>query len=78
MLLCYLDKDGKLFCRKFSIEEEKVINNSSYFVDLKKLFQFHTFKSYPYKIRVNSGKRRKQLYVSCFFIYPMILKFEPH
>jgi hypothetical protein len=36
--ICFLDEDGKLFCRKFRIEEEKVFNNGSSFVDVKKIF----------------------------------------
>ncbi|KQR94390.1 hypothetical protein ASG01_00430 [Chryseobacterium sp. Leaf180] len=36
--ICYLDETGQLFCRKFSIGEEKVINSGSYKVDSKKLF----------------------------------------
>jgi len=36
--ICYLDKNGKLFCRKFSIGEEKVVNNGSSEFDSKKIF----------------------------------------
>ncbi|WP_294288465.1 hypothetical protein [uncultured Chryseobacterium sp.] len=36
--ICFLDENGKLFCRKFRIEEEKVINNGSSSVNVKKMF----------------------------------------
>lgn len=37
--LCYLDKDGNLDCKKFSIDEEKVYYDGSYKKNLKKAFK---------------------------------------
>lgn len=36
--ICCLDKNGQVFCRKFSIGEEKVISSGIYNVDSKKKF----------------------------------------